>query len=209
MVLITSVVGVVRYRQLPLSLRYLALLACFEALMKIVCLLFFNIFHVANLFLFPFISVSELTLLALAYRQVLQSDTFSRVMPWVLGLSSAYALLANLPHLHTSHYTTSLSIISDLLTIALAGLYFRKLLNELQVERLRLDPFFWVSAALVVHGLGDLVIVLFSNYLISHCSLLLQKLVLLGVRNIFNLLLYVSYFLALALRPPKSASHRA
>ncbi len=209
MVLITSVVGMVRYRQLPLSLRYLALLACFDALLEIVCSIFFNILHVSNLFLFPFITVGELTLLALAYRQALQSAALNRVMPWVLGLFSAYALLENLLHLHTIHYATSLGIISDLLNIALAGLYFRKLLNELQVERLRLDPFFWVSVALVVHGLGDLLIALFSNYLIAHSSLLLQKIVILGVRNIFNFLLYVSYFLALAMRPPKSASHGA
>lgn len=201
MVLLTCPLAVGRYRRLPPSLRYLALLVGFDALMEITCSVFFNIIHSSNLFLFPFITVGELLLLALAYRQVLQSATFNRVVPWVLGLFGAYAVFETILELHTIRYAVSLGIISDLALIGLAGLYFRKLLNELQVERLQADPFFWVSVALIGHSLGDLLITLSTNYLAAHYSLQLQRFLILGVRNIFNFLLYASYFLALAMRP--------
>jgi hypothetical protein len=58
----------------------------------------------------------------------------------------------------------------------------------------------------VVCGLGNLLISLFSNYLLTHCSLQLQLIILLGVRNVFNVILYISYDIALWLRPQKACS---
>jgi hypothetical protein len=209
-VIVASLIGLTRYRRLPASLRYLTLLACFDALMEVTTsilstdmvrkVLSIN----TNLFLFPFVSIGEVTLLALAYRQVLQSVSFNKALPWLLGLFSAYALSVSFSQWGMARYAVGLSTVMNLLMLGLAGLYFRKLLDELQVEQLRTDPFFWVSVGLAVYGLGNLLISLFSNYLITNCSIQLQMIILWGVRNVFNVSLYASYCWALWIALPKS-----
>lgn len=209
-VIIASLIGLTRYRRLPPSLRYLTLLACFDTLMELTTIMLGtdiarkSLKINTNLFLFPFISIGEVTLLALAYRQVLQSVSFNKILPWLLGLFSAYALFVSFSQWGMARYAVGLSTIVNLLLLGLAGLYFRKLLNELHVEQLRTDPFFWVSAGLAVYGLGNLLISLFSNYLITHYSVQLQMIILWGVRNVFNVILYLSYCWALWIASPKS-----
>jgi hypothetical protein len=202
-VIIASLIGLTRYRRLPPSLRYVTLLACFDALMELTTsILAINLVRKGlglntNLFLFPFVSIGEVTLLALAYRQVLQSASFNKALPWLLGLFSAYALFVSFSQWGIARYAVGLSTVVNLLMLGLAGLYFRKLLDELQVEQLRYEPFFYLSVGLVVYGLGNLLISLFSNYLITHYSVQLQLIIMWGVRNLFNLSLYVCYCLAL------------
>lgn len=196
--------GILRFRHLPPSLRYLALLAVFDMLMELTLMALIQVFHLkSNLFLIPFIVVGEVLLLALAYREVLQSATFNRVMPWVVGLFSSYALADSWAGLGTVHYAPSVEITADLLQLTLAGLYFWQLLQELRVERLRREPFFWVSVGLVMYVLGDLLITLFSNYLLKHYSYQLQLIVLLIVRPLFVIALSCCYSLALWMRPQK------
>jgi hypothetical protein len=198
--------GLVRYRWLAPNLRWLALLAGFDASMELIADLLSNL-HRHNLFLTPFILVGEIILLVLLYRQVLQSAVFNRVVPWLVGLISLYALLQTPLKLDVIDIPVSLSIISNLVQVGLAGLYFQKLLNELRVERLRLDPLFWLSVALAVYGLGNISISLFYNYLLNHCTEQLQRIVFWGVRNVFNIQLYLAYILALWMRPvPANAS---
>lgn len=201
-VIIASLIGLTRYRRLSPGLRYLTLLACFDVLMELISAIVPRLPGVhSNLFLLPFIITGEFILLALAYRQVLQLPVFSKALPWLLGLFSAYALFVSFSQLGIVRHATSLEITVDLLTLGLAGLYFRKLLNELRVEQLRYDPFLWVSAGLVVSGLGNLLISLFSNYLLTHCSIQLQLIIIWGVRNLFNIVLYASYCVALWVAP--------
>jgi len=202
-----AIVGLSRFRRLPPGLRYLALLACFDVLMELTVMAVKPVFHLeSNLFLFPVIAIGEIGLLAFAYREALQSATFSRVMPWVVGAFSIYALFDCWVEFHRIHYPTALLILADLLQFSLATLYFWKLLRELRVEHLRQDPFFWVSVGLLVFVLGDLLIMLFSNYLLAHYSHQLQILVIVVVRPCFLVTLYSCYSLALWMHPPKVSS---
>jgi hypothetical protein len=201
---VAGLIGLVRYRWLVPSLRLVALLAIFDALAELLSFLIGTLLHTPNLFIAPFIIVGEVMLAALAYDRALQSAAFRRALPWLLGLFGAYALLESLLRLSATRHLVSLEIISNLLQLGLAGLYFQKLLNELRVKRLRTDPFFWLSVALAGYGLGNLLISLSSNYVLAHCSLLLQRIILLGVHNTFNILLYLAYCLALRMRPPQA-----
>lgn len=197
-----GLLGLVRYRQLVPGLRWLALLAVFDAGSELTYTILMDVFHFSNnLFLTPFVVAGEMVLLTLLYRQVLRSVMFNRVMPWLLGLFSLYALLNSSVVVAVTTNSVSLEIVSDLIRIGLAGLYFQKLLNELRVENLRRDPFFWFSVALAMYGLGNMLIVLFSNYLLAHYSVDLQKIVMWGVRNVFNIILYLTYILVLWVRP--------
>lgn len=207
LVLVAAAIGLARYRRLPQALRYLALLAAFDVIMELTVMAMQRILHlVSNLFMFPLIAIGEVGLLALAYRAALGSATFGRVVPWVAAGFSGYALWVSWVELHRVHYPIAVQITADLLQFALAALYFWKLLRELHVERPQRDPFFWVSVGLVVFVLGDLLIMLFSNYLLAHYSLGLQRLILGVVRPGFLIFLYGCYSLALWMPPPKTNS---
>lgn len=201
--IVASLIGLARYRRLPLSLRYLALLACFDVSMELTGKFVNEVMRQSNLFLFPLVSIGELLLLGLAYRQALQSAAFSRALPWLLSLFSVYALFISFSQFGMARYAVGVATLVNLLMLGLAGLYFRKLLNELQVQELRHDPFFWLSVGLAVYGLGNLLISLSYNYLLAHYSEQLQLIVLWGVRNAFNAVLYICYCVALWIAPPK------
>ena len=207
-VIVAGLSGLIRFRRLPLSLRYIALLAGFDMVMELTSLaLIWGIHHKylkSNLFMGPISAIGEVTLLALAYREVLQSATFTRLMPWVVGLFSVYAVFDVVTGLGVVRYAAGVQITSDLIQLGLAMLYFWKLLSELRVERLHSEPFFWVSVGLVVYTLGDLLISLFSNYLMAHYSRYLQIIAITVIRCGLLTILYCTYTLALWLRPQKS-----
>jgi hypothetical protein len=204
MALVAGLLGLVRYRRLGPSLRGVALLALFDALMESIISVLANVLHVHNLFMAPLVVVGEVALAALAYQWALQLAAFSRALPWVLGFFSAYALASSALWLSDTHYLVPMEIIANLVQLSLAGLYFHKLLSELQVKRLQADPFFWLSVGMAVYGLGNLFISLSSNYVLAHCSMRLQEIIFWGVRNVFNIQLYLAYCLALVLRPPRA-----
>lgn len=203
-----GLLGLARYRHLVPSLRWLVLLAGFDAGAELTYTALVEIFSFHNTnFLTPFVVAGEIVLQTLLYRQVLRSGAFNRAVPWLLGLFCFYALLKSSIVSPVMDHVVGLEIVSNLIQIGLAGLYFQKLLNELRVTHLRRDPFFWFSAALAAYGLGNLLIYLFSNYLLAHYSVELQKIVFWGVRNVFNIQLYLAYILVLWVRPvPANAS---
>ena len=197
-----GLLGLARYRQLVPSLRWLALLAGFDAVAELTYTVLAEVFSFRNTnFLMPFVVAGEIVLQTLLYRQVLRSAAFNRVVPWLLGLFCFYTLLNSSIVSPVMDYVLSLQIVSNLIQLGLAGLYFQKLLNELRVAQLRRDPFFWFSVALAAYGLGNMLIYLFSNYLLAHYSVELQKIVLWGVRNVFNIQHYLAYMLVLWVRP--------
>lgn len=199
-IVVAAVVGAQRYRQLPLALCYLAWLAWFELPLEIVAVII-GLFQGNNLFIMPIYTVGELALLALVYRQVLQSAAFTRWMPWLVGGFAAYALFDSLGAEVLRWYQPSQQLIQSLLILGMVGLYFRKLLNDLQVRHLSREPMFWVSIGLVLYFVGYLNIALFSNYMLRHYSLQFN-------RNIWTIhsglafVLHGCYCLALGLRQP-------
>lgn len=197
-----GILGLVRYRRLVPSLRWLALLAGFDACSELTYTVLKDVFDFSNtLFLTPFVIAGEIVLQTILYRQVLRSATFNRVVPWLLGGFCFYTLLNSSIVSPVMSYTLGPDVLSNLIQITLAGLYFQKLLNELQIEYLRRDPFFWFSIALATYGLGNALIYLFSNYLLAHYSVQLQLIIFWGVRNLFNIQLYLAYILVLWARP--------
>lgn len=199
-----SCAGLARFRRLSPSLRALALLACFETVAELASLALWHL-QKPNLFLIPLIMVGEVGLQALLYARALQSRRFWRVAPWAVGLVAVYALLDSLLVPGSVRYRPSVQVLGALLPLGLAGLYFRKLLNELQVTRLERDPLFWVSAGLAIASLGDLLIALFSSYLSNNYSAQLN-ITIWSVHAWLVGFLYCTYCLALWMRPPKPNS---
>lgn len=196
--------ALVRYRRLAPALRLVALLACFDAATEVVSSLFHDLLPTtSNLFILPVSVGGEGLLLTLAYRRALAAPRLGRALLGALAAYLAFVLAEAWRRLGTVQYYVATQVLSNLLMLGLAGLYFRKLLHEPTSERLHRDPFFWLSVGLAFYALGNLPIVLSADYVLAHYSRGVQRLLLLGVRNVFNITLYLSYLAALWLPPPK------
>lgn len=199
--LMAGLLGVVRYRSLPVELQYLVMLIGFGLAVEMVAnvLLYSN---KPNLWLFPVDAAGELWLLSLVYARSLQSTRFAQARPWLAGSFVLYAALSLGANFGIIGFLPAVQVLESLLVLSLAGLYFRKLLNELQVLQLARDPMFWVSAGLAVYSISKLLIALFSNYMLAHYSKQLNQSVW-TIHGLLTIVLYLCYLRALWLRPQK------
>lgn len=196
---LAALVGSWRFRQLPTNLRYLLALVGLEIATEILTGIL-HFYHRPNLFVNPIFEAGELWLLALVYDKTLNNPEFSRVRPWLAGGFVLYCAADSLLAPEVARFKPALQLIESILILGLVGLYFRKLLQELRVTRLDLEPMFWVSIGLVISNLGKSQIYLFSNYLLTHYSTQLNV----NIWHIHAMLLavlYGCYLVALWIRP--------
>jgi hypothetical protein len=193
-VVAAAFIGLVRFRRLPLNLRYLAglmwLVLPLEMLAFVMMLM-----HRNNLFIMPIWNIGEFWLLALVYGKTLQSRAFDRALPWLVGGFTAYALFDSLYAGTLTQFRPGQQVIQNILVLGLVGLYFRKLLHELRVQQLKREPMFWVSAGLIIYCLGYLQIALFSSYLLRFSVQLNMNVWM--VHSLLFITLYCCYSLAL------------
>ncbi|RZK88861.1 MAG: hypothetical protein EOO62_37020 [Hymenobacter sp.] len=202
-----ALMGIWRYRQLTSAMRFIALLVCFDAATEITAVVIRMLSpSTSNLFIFPISLAGEALFLTLAYRRVLASPTLDKTLLGVLGAYLVFVLTQAWLKLGAPQYFVAAQVVSTLYMLGLAVGYFRKLLNELHVEAISRDPFFLVSVGLAIYALGNMFIALGSDYIMAHYSIEIQRIVLLGVRNLFNIELYALYLVALWMRPPKLIS---
>ncbi|MGI4760122.1 MAG: hypothetical protein ACRYF0_05415 [Janthinobacterium lividum] len=192
-------VGSWRFRQLPTNLRYLMALVGLEVATEILSNIL-RFYHKPNLFINPLFAAGELWLLALVYDKTLRNPKFSRVRPWVAGAFVVYCILDGLIKPEVARFKPALQLVESSLLLGLVALYFRKLLQELRITRLDLEPMFWVSIGLVINNLGKSQIYLFSNYLLSHYSKELN-LNIWAIHSLLLAVLYSCYLVALWIRP--------
>jgi len=202
-----ALMGIWRYRQLTSAMRFIALLVCFDAATEITAVVIRMLSpSTSNLFIFPISLAGEALFLTLAYRRVLASPALDKTLLGVLGAYLVFVLTQAWLKLGAPQYFVAAQVVSTLYMLGLAVLYFRKLLNELHVEAISRDPFFLVSVGLAIYALGNMFIALGSDYIMAHYSIEIQRIVLLGVRNLFNIELYALYLVALWMRPPRMTS---
>lgn len=200
-VAVAALIGLLRYRQLAPSLRPLAVgIGAFLLPLGLLGLVLLVLHH-NNLFIIPIYSIGELWMLALVYDRALQSPTFSRLWPWLVGGFAVYALLDSWLAVGFAAFRPSQQVMQSVLVLCLVALYFRKLLSELRVARLMQEPMVWVSTGLLIYFLGYLQIALYSNYLLRY-SLQLNMNVW-AVHSWLFIVLYCCYSRALWLTPPK------
>jgi len=173
-IVVAPIVATVRWRRLGRVRRYLAVLVWFELPLELLGFALMLAKH-NNLFIMPFYTVGELCLLALVYREALQSATFSRWMPWVVGAFAAYVALDSLLLSNLRWHQPGQQVVQGLLILLMVGLYLRKLLHELRVQHLWRDPMLWVSVGLLLYFVGYLQIAWFSNYLLQHYDMAFNR----------------------------------
>lgn len=197
---LAGIIGLFRFRHLPLNLRVLTGLLWFVIPMNLAGF-YFLLHQQNNLFLMPVYAVVELLLLALIYRLTLQSAAFMRAMPWLVGGFVAYVLFDSLAAPTLKAFRPGQQVIQGLLVLLFVGLYFRKLMNELKVQHLKREPLFWVSAGLFVYFTGYLLIALSSNALLAYSKSL--NLAIWAVHSVLFIVLYICYCVALWLSPKR------
>ncbi|MDO7884646.1 hypothetical protein [Hymenobacter cheonanensis] len=196
---IAAISCAVRYKRLPANLRYLGWVLGLEIVTEILSL-YLRYYHRPNLFVGPLFAAGELWLLALVYDKTLHSPRFSRVRPWLAGAFAGYCALDSLITPEVARFKPALQLVESALLLGLVALYFRKLLQELRVTRLDLEPMFWVSIGLVINNLGKSQIYLFSNFLLTHYSTQLN-LHIWAIHSLLLAVLYSCYLVALWIRP--------
>ena len=205
LLLLAGLLGLHRYRALPPELRWLVGLMWFGLVLELASYVLGTLYH-ANLWLVPIDAAGELWLLSLVYARALRSPAFARLRPWLVAAFVLYAGLSSGLTVEVSRaaarFKPALQVLESLLILGLAGLYFRKLLNELRAPNLARDAMFWVSAGLVLYSLSKLLIALFSNYLLDHYSQQLS-LTVWTIHGLLTIVLYLCYLRALWLRPQK------
>jgi hypothetical protein len=192
-------VGLMRFKLLPLNLKYLVGLVVFEVATEVVVHVLW-LRHQPNLFLLPIIAAGELWLLALIYDKTLQSPAFSRLRPWLAGGFAAYCLLDNLFSPEATRFKPTLQLIESVLILGLVWLFLRKLLHELRITNLSQEPLFWLSTGLIIKNIGDIQIFLFSNFLLNNYSKDLN-LDIWAIHDLLLTALYSCYLVALWIRP--------
>ncbi len=201
LLLLAGLLGLIRYRTLPPELRWLVTLIGFGLVLELAAHILGKLYH-ANLWLIPIDAAGELWLMSMVFAWALQSAVFIKWRPWVVGTFVLYATLSLTLNFEPARFKPAVQVLESLLVLGMAALYFRKLLNELQVPNLARDPMFWVSAGLVLYSLSKLLIALFSNYLLEHYSRQLS-LTVWTIHGLLTIVLYLCYLRALWLRPQK------
>jgi hypothetical protein len=192
-------VGLVRYRRLELTRRYLVWLSWLALLVTAIAEWLAHQ-HRPNLFLAPLDTAIEFTLLALMYRRALRPLAIARYLPAVIGLFLLGTALTYTPRLDTAEFSPVQHFIESLVLLGLALLYFRQLLRPpITLAPLEHTPMFWVSAGAVLYFAGNSLIFLTSNITLWHSRELSLSVwaihaLLYGFLNIF-------YLVALCLKP--------
>lgn len=198
-VLLATSIGLLRFRRLPANLRALVLLLGFVLPLNALALGLMLLRH-NNLFLMPVYAVGELALLALVYHRTLPASPTRRSLPWLVASFALYVGLDSLDLASLRSFRPGQQVVQGLLVLLLVALYFRQLLNELQIKSLPQEPMFWVSAGLALYYAGYLQIALFSNYLLRYSHQLNMNVW--AVHSVLFMLLYGCYALALWLPTP-------
>lgn len=198
--LLLALSGLLRWRRLPSGLRYLAGFGWFTLAIEVLVDQLWQR-HLPNLFLMPLDAAGSFVLLSLVYRWALRAAWFTRVQPWLAGGFILYAVLTSLLAPEMARFKPTLQVLQGLLVLGFVALYVRKLLSELLVHDLRREPIFWVAVGSFIYFLGDMQIVLFSNYLMHYSKEL--NILIWTVHNLLSTVLYLCYCLALWVRPRK------
>ena len=155
--------GVVRYRWLDATRRYLVWLSLLALLVSGVAI-WMALSKRPNLFLAPIDAAIEFTLLALMYRRALRPMAVARYLPGVVGAFLLGTALSYRPRLDTVEFSPVQHFIESVLVLALVLLYFRrKLRPPMSRAPLEYEPMFWVSAGLLLYFSGSILIFLSSN----------------------------------------------
>jgi hypothetical protein len=166
-IVVTVLVGVMRYRKLGFTQRHLLAITSLALLMELASRVVM-LYLPSNLFLAPIDTVLEFTLLALIYRHELQPSKISRMIPLLVAGFVLGSALTYTPRLDFPYFNSIQRFIESLLVLAFVGGYFYREINrKIFTRRLEREPIFWISTGLLLYFLSSMFIFLSGNYVLS------------------------------------------
>ena len=200
-------VGVLRYRRLETTRRYLVWLSWLALLVTAVAAWFAS-HDRPNLFLAPIDTAIEFTLLGLMYRRALAPLAVARYVPLGIGLFLLGTAGSYVPRLDTVQFSPVQHFIESMAVLALAIGYLWQLLRPpLTLAPLEREPMFWVSAGAVLYFAGNSLIFLTSNLTLFYSREL--SLTVWAIHALLYSFLNGFYIVALCVNPqPPAASPR-
>jgi hypothetical protein len=166
-VVITALIGLVRYQKLALTQRYLLALTGAALLMEFASRMVLR-YLPSNLFLAPIDAVLEFSVLALIYHRELRPARISRLIPLLAAGFVLGSIITYTPRLDFPYFNAMQRFIESLLVLAFVGVYFHREINrQIFTRRLEREPIFWISTGLLLYFLSSMFIFLTSNYVLT------------------------------------------
>lgn len=194
-VLVAAGMALRRYRGAGRAVRVLCWLIFFALLIESISRIFW-FFKVSNLFLWPIYITVEFGLLTWMYSLVLDQKWLTALRGWMLGVFTAIVLMREVgQHGQSVWIDNAGRSIESVVVIFLALAYFYKVFQELKVQNLLLEPFFWVSAGLLLFFSGNFLIFIFMNFILLYSKNLNDQIWV--IHALMNYMLYITYAIAL------------
>jgi hypothetical protein len=134
----------------------------------------------------------EFTILALLYREQLQSAIFKKIIPWLVGLFWLMALLFMFFIEGTDEQSTATFLTESIIIIVFAVRYTYELyFFPPEDESLLRIPFFWINTGHLFYCAGTFFQMGFDTYLSIHFPKLQENLS--HISHILNYTLYLLY----------------
>ncbi|RYU78045.1 hypothetical protein [Hymenobacter persicinus] len=197
-----GLVGAVRWRHLGPSMRWLTGLVWFGLLMELVSR-WMMLQKMPNLILSPLDTLAEFVGLTWIYGRELRPWPITRYVPAAIGLFAVLTGISIFTQLHSVQFSPVQHSIESITLLVLALLYLYKLSHGTAVRQLEREPMFWVSAGVLLYFAGDVLIFIFSNYLLQQYSRAVNIQVW-AVHAVLFMILCSCYTIALWLSPRPS-----
>lgn len=197
-IVIPLAIGIYRYKHLSAVQKLLSLVIILtlggEIIGGIVAKLKIN-----NLYIFHLFTILQFILLTLVMEKGLTPFLTKRVLRRIALGFTLFALLDAFWWNGVHNFNNYARPLSSILLLCFALIFFYKTLRELQIKTLERAPLFWLSIGILIYQAGSLLIFLFSNYVKTSEAALVT---IWGIHAIFNILLNISYSIALWVKPP-------
>jgi len=195
-VLMAAITAAFKLKQVKGPLKVLCLSIFFALFVEIITRILW-LLNKPNLFILPIYVVIELGLLLWMYSLVLNSSFLIRNKVWLI---LAFTVLVACDSYFKFEVVHSVGrIIESAIVIMLVVAYFYKTFQELKVQDLWQEPFFWISSGLLLFFSVNILIYIFVNFLLLYSKELNHQIWV--VHSFLNALLYCSYSLALWISP--------
>ncbi|WP_353722485.1 hypothetical protein [Dyadobacter sp. 676] len=194
-VLVAALMASLHYRSAESAVKLLCGLIFFALFIESISRIFW-FFRVSNLFLWPIYITVEFGLLTWMYSLVLGQKWLNAARGWMIGGFTAIVLVRELgQHGQSVWIDNAGRSIESVIVIFLALAYFYKVFQELKVQNLLLEPFFWVSAGLLLFFSGNFLIFIFMNFILLYSKNLNDQIWV--IHALMNYMLYITYAIAL------------
>ena len=162
-------VAIYNRKKLTYPLKYLGYLMYFSALIEIISeIMWWK--EMNNLFLLHIYVIAEFILIGWMYQLYLYKLYNRNIIPILILAFSIFSVINSLFIQSIQTFNTHSRPIGNFIFIIFSISYFYKLLKELKIRYLELNPMFWINTGILIYFSGSLFLFIFSNYLLKNST---------------------------------------